>query len=60
MSPVGPAWLATKIVIAVNGKVIQTEEYSDWKAGRDLPVTRCSTSRRGAPRRTGPSRSKSL
>lgn len=35
--PVGPAWLATKIVMAVNGKVIQTEEYSDWKTNIDLP-----------------------
>jgi hypothetical protein len=37
--PVGPAWLATKIVMAVNGSVIQTEEYSDWKTGMDLPAS---------------------
>ena len=36
--PVGPAWLATKIVMAVNGKVIQTEEYSDWKTEVELPA----------------------
>jgi hypothetical protein len=35
--PVGPAWLATKITMAVNGKVIQTEEYYDWKTNVDLP-----------------------
>jgi hypothetical protein len=37
--PVGPAWLATKIVMAANGKVIQTEEYSDWKTGIELPAS---------------------
>jgi hypothetical protein len=37
--PVGPAWLATKIVMAINGKVIQTEEYSDWKTGVELPAS---------------------
>jgi hypothetical protein len=37
--PVGPAWLATKIVMAVNGKVIQSEEYSDWKTDIDLPAS---------------------
>jgi hypothetical protein len=36
---VGPAWLATKVVMAINGKVIQTEEYSDWKTGMDLPAS---------------------
>jgi hypothetical protein len=33
---VGPAWLATKISMAVNGKTIQTEEYYDWKTNVDL------------------------
>jgi hypothetical protein len=37
--PVGPAWLATRIVMAVNGKVIQTEEYSDWRTGIQLPAS---------------------
>ena len=37
--PVGPAWLATKIVMAINGKVIQTEEYSDWKTAVELPAS---------------------
>ena len=36
--PVGPAWLATKITMAVNGRVIQTEEYSDWKTNVALPA----------------------
>jgi hypothetical protein len=37
--PVGPAWLATNIVMAINGKVIQSEEYSDWKTNVDLPAS---------------------
>lgn len=37
--PVGPAWLATKIVMAINGKVIQSEEYSDWKTDVALPAS---------------------
>lgn len=35
--PVGPAWLATKIVMTLNGVPRQTEEYSDWKVNMDLP-----------------------
>jgi len=34
---VGPAMLATKIVMSTGGKVIQEEEYSDWKTDIDLP-----------------------
>ena len=36
---VGPAMLATKIVMSTGGKVIQEEEYSDWKTDIDLPAS---------------------
>jgi hypothetical protein len=35
--PLGNGWLATKIAMNANGKPVQTEEYSDWKANVDLP-----------------------
>ena len=36
---VGPAMLATKIVMSTGGKVVQEEEYSDWKTDIDLPAS---------------------
>jgi hypothetical protein len=36
---VGPAMLSTKIVMSTGGKVIQEEEYSDWKTDIDLPAS---------------------
>ena len=36
---VGPAMLATKIVMSTGGKIIQEEEYSDWKTDIDLPAS---------------------
>ena len=35
--PLAGGWLATKIAMHANGKPVQTEEYSDWKANVDLP-----------------------
>jgi len=37
--PVGPAMLSTKIVMSSGGKVIQEEEYSNWKTDIDLPAS---------------------
>jgi hypothetical protein len=37
--PLAGGWLATKIAMHANGKPVQTEEYSDWKANVDLPKT---------------------
>lgn len=34
--PAGKGWLATKVVMAVNGKPVQQEEYSGWKTDVDL------------------------
>ena len=34
---VGPAMLATKIIMSAGGKVVQEEEYSDWKTDIALP-----------------------
>jgi hypothetical protein len=34
----GGGWLATKVDMTVGGKPVQTEEYSDWKVGPDLPA----------------------
>jgi hypothetical protein len=36
---VGPAMLATKIIMSSGGKVVQEEEYSDWKTNVDLPAS---------------------
>ena len=36
--PVGAGWLATRIEMYVAGKPRQFEEYSDWRAGMDLPA----------------------
>jgi len=36
---VGPAMLATKIVMSTGGKIVQEEEYSDWKTDIDLPAS---------------------
>lgn len=36
--PVAGGWLATKIEMYVGGKPRQFEEYSDWRAGMDLPA----------------------
>jgi hypothetical protein len=47
---VGPAMLATKIVMSDNGKVRQEEEYSDWKTDIDLPASLFDiTNWKGAP-----------
>jgi YVTN family beta-propeller protein len=35
--PAGRGWLATKVVISVDGSPRQVEEYSDWKVDVDLP-----------------------
>ena len=35
--PLEGGWLATKIEMYVGGKPRQFEEYSDWRAGMDLP-----------------------
>ena len=37
--PLAGGWLATKIEMYVAGKPRQFEEYSDWRAGMDLPAT---------------------
>ena len=34
--PVGKAWLATKVMINVGGKLVQEEIYTDWKANVPL------------------------
>lgn len=31
-------WLATRIIMSADGKPLQTEKYSEWKAGVDLPA----------------------
>lgn len=36
--PLGKSWLATKCIILQNGTPVQTEEYRDWKADRQLPA----------------------
>ena len=36
--PAGQGWLATRVVMLVNGKPVQTEEYTDWKTGMPLPA----------------------
>jgi hypothetical protein len=35
--PLERGWLATKVAMSANGKPVQTEEYSEWKANVDLP-----------------------
>jgi len=35
--PLERGWLATKVAMSANGKPLQTEEYSEWKANVDLP-----------------------
>jgi len=37
--PLGGGWLATRVRILDKGSAMQTEEYSDWRAGVDLPET---------------------
>ena len=34
---VGGGWLATRIRILDKGVPVQTEEYTDWKVGMELP-----------------------
>jgi len=36
--PVSGGWLAVKVDIRQGGKVIQREEYSDWKGNVDIPA----------------------
>jgi len=36
--PVSGGWLAVKVEIRQGGKVIQKEEYSDWKGNVDIPA----------------------
>jgi outer membrane lipoprotein-sorting protein len=36
---VGPAWLATRIVMTSGGKPLQSEEYSGWKTNIELPAS---------------------
>jgi hypothetical protein len=33
----GGGWLAVKVDIMQGGKVVQKEEYSDWRGNVDLP-----------------------
>ena len=35
--PVGNAWLGTRVMIRVNGKLVQEEIYTEWKANVPLP-----------------------
>ena len=35
--PVSGGWLAVKVDIMQGGKVVQKEEYSDWRGNVDLP-----------------------
>jgi len=35
--PLAGGWLATKVAMHSDGKPVQTEEYSEWKANVDLP-----------------------
>lgn len=35
--PLANGWLATKVAMSANGKPVQTEEYSEWKANVELP-----------------------
>jgi len=35
--PLEKGWLATKVAMSANGKPVQTEEYSEWKANVELP-----------------------
>lgn len=37
--PLSGGWLATRIEMYVAGKPRQFEEYSDWRAGQELPTT---------------------
>ena len=37
--PLGGGWLATHVRILDKGSAMQTEEYSDWRAGVELPET---------------------
>ncbi len=36
--PAGQGWLATRVRMLVNGKPVQTEEYSEWQADAKLPA----------------------
>lgn len=36
--PLAGGWLGTRCEFLVGGKLDQVEEYTDWKAGRDLPA----------------------
>lgn len=47
--PLAGGWLATKIEMYVGGKPRQFEEYSDWRAGMDLPDSLFDPMRWGRP-----------
>jgi hypothetical protein len=36
---VGGGWLATRIRMLDKGVPLQTEDYSDWRTGMDLPAS---------------------